>query len=34
MYQISPRPNIYYWDRVDSIVAYTKKHNQRLFGHT
>lgn len=34
MYQISPRPNVYYWDRVDSIVAYTKKNNQRLFGHT
>ncbi len=34
MYQIAPKPGVFRWDRVDSIVAYTKKNNQRLFGHT
>lgn len=34
MYQIAPKSGVFKWDRVDSIVAYTKKNNQRLFGHT
>lgn len=33
MYQICPKPDTYYWSRVDSIVEYTMKNNQRLFGH-
>ena len=34
MYQIALRPGVFRWDRVDSIVAYTQKNEQRLFGHT
>jgi len=34
MYQIAPKSGVFKWDRVDSIVAYTKNNNQRLFGHT
>lgn len=34
MYQIAPKPGVFRWERVDSIVAYTQKNNQRLFGHT
>ena len=34
MYQIAPKEDVFKWARVDSIVAYTQKHNQRLFGHT
>ena len=34
MYQIIPKEEVYNWDRVDSIVNYTKNNNQRLFGHT
>ncbi len=34
MYKIIPREGIFRWDRVDSIVAYTKAQHQRLFGHT
>ena len=33
MYQISPRSGVYHWSRVDSIVEYTVRNNQRLFGH-
>ena len=33
MYQICPKPDTFYWSRVDSIVEYTMKNNQRLFGH-
>ena len=33
MYQICPRPGDYHWSRVDSIVDYATKNNQRLFGH-
>ena len=33
MYQISPKHGVYNWSRVDSIVDYTTKNNQRLFGH-
>ena len=31
MYQIIPRSGVYHWSRVDSIVDYTTKNNQRLF---
>ena len=33
MYQISPKHGVYNWSRVDSIVEYTVRNNQRLFGH-
>ena len=33
MYQITPNPGVYNWSRVDSIVDYAAKNNQRLFGH-
>ena len=33
MYQIIPKPGVYHWSRVDSIVNYTARNNQRLFGH-
>ena len=33
MYQITPKTGVYHWSRVDSIVDYAAKNNQRLFGH-
>lgn len=33
MYSIMPRPDEYQWERVDSIAAFCKRHDMRLFGH-
>lgn len=33
MYSIMPRPDEYNWEQVDSVVAFCKRNNMRLFGH-
>ncbi len=34
MYSILPKKNQYTWAKIDSLVAFSKRNNQRLFGHT
>ncbi|MBD1261948.1 endo-1,4-beta-xylanase [Maribacter polysiphoniae] len=33
MNRVLPQEGAYYWGRIDSILDYAQKHNQRLFGH-
>ena len=33
MHKVMPTENGYYWKVIDEAVAYTQKHEQRLFGH-
>ncbi|PWJ41910.1 endo-1,4-beta-xylanase [Sediminitomix flava] len=33
MYGIIPTEGVYYWDKVDTLVSFCEKNNQRLFGH-
>jgi len=33
MNKVMPRENTYDWSEIDEIVAYTQRHDQRLFGH-
>jgi endo-1,4-beta-xylanase len=33
MHSVMPRPAEYRWERIDSIVAFCRRHNMRLFGH-